>query len=176
MSYLALLQHEPVLYLVTVFVLGLVVGSFLNVVILRLPVMLHRQWHSECLDYLTEHHPRQLKLGDPQPEGGSYNLLTPASRCPQCGHAIRAWENIPVLSYLLLRGRCSSCRTPISLRYPVIELASGLLAAVTAWQLGVTPLAAFAILLSWALICLTVIDYDHFYLPDNIVLPMLSGR
>ncbi|MFP3874713.1 MAG: prepilin peptidase [Thiohalophilus sp.] len=173
MNYIVLLQQFPLLYPGVVFVLGLLVGSFLNVVILRLPVMLHQHWRSDCLDYLTEHHPHQLKPGEPAAEQAPYNLLTPASRCPHCGHAIRAWENIPVLSYLFLKGRCSSCRTPIARRYPLIELASGLLAAVTAWQFGVTPLAAFAILLTWALIVLTVIDYDHFYLPDNIVLPML---
>jgi len=173
MNTIALLQASPLLYLAIVFVLGLLVGSFLNVVILRLPRMLHRQWQTDCLEYLTEHHPRHLKAGEPPVEADPCNLLTPASRCPHCGHAIRAWENIPVISYLLLKGRCSSCRTPIARRYPIIELASGLLAALTAWQFGVTPLAAFAILLTWALIVLTVIDYDHFYLPDNIVLPML---
>lgn len=173
MNTIALLQASPMLYLAVVFVLGLLVGSFLNVVILRLPRMLHRQWQTDCLEYLTEHHPRHLKSGEPPAEAAPFNLLTPASRCPHCGHAIRARENIPIISYLLLRGRCASCRTPIAVRYPIIELVSGLLAALTAWQFGVTPLAAFAILLSWALIVLTVIDYDHFYLPDNIVLPML---
>ncbi|TDY01166.1 prepilin peptidase [Thiohalophilus thiocyanatoxydans] len=173
MNTIALLQASPMLYLAVVFVLGLLVGSFLNVVILRLPRMLHRQWQTDCLDYLTEHHPRHLKAGEPPAEAAPFNLLTPASRCPHCGHAIRARENIPLISYLLLRGRCASCRTPIAVRYPIIELVSGLLAALTAWQFGVTPLAAFAILLTWALIVLTVIDYDHFYLPDNIVLPML---
>ncbi|MDZ7662332.1 A24 family peptidase [Thiohalophilus sp.] len=173
MSYLQLLQDSPVLFLAVVFLLGLIVGSFLNVVILRLPLMLHRQWQGDCLEYLTEHHPHQLKTGQPPAESGPYNLLTPASRCPHCGHAIRAWENIPVISYLLLRGRCNNCQTPISARYPIIELVSGLLAALTAWQFGVTPTAVFAIVLTWALIVLTMIDYDHFYLPDNIVLPLL---
>ncbi|MFO8023511.1 prepilin peptidase [Thiohalophilus sp.] len=173
MSYLQLLQDSPALFAGVVFLFGLIVGSFLNVVILRLPVMLHRQWQSDCLEYLTEHHPQQLKTGEPPGQSSPYNLLTPASRCPRCGHAIRAWENIPLLSYLLLRGRCSQCQTPISARYPIIELVSGLLAAVTAWQFGVTPMAVFAILLTWALIALTMIDYDHFYLPDNIVLPLL---
>ena len=173
MNHFQLLQDSPLLFLGMVFLFGLIVGSFLIVVVLRVPIMLHRQWQSDCLEYLTEHHPHHLKTGEPPSASAPYNLLTPASRCPQCGHAIRAWENVPVISYLLLRGRCSNCHTPIALRYPVIELASGLLAAVTAWQFGVTPLAAFAVLLTWALIVLTMIDYDHFYLPDNIVLPLL---
>ncbi len=173
MNYLQLLQDSPLLFWGVVFLLGLLVGSFLNVVILRLPLMLHRQWQSDCLEYLTEHHPQHLKTGEPAAGSDPYNLLTPASRCPHCGHAIRAWENIPVISYLLLRGRCNNCHTPISARYPIIELVSGLLAALGAWQFGVTLTAVFAIVLTWALIVLTMIDYDHFYLPDNIVLPML---
>ncbi|MGD8711731.1 MAG: A24 family peptidase [Thiohalophilus sp.] len=172
-DYLLLLQHNAVLYLSFIFFLGLVVGSFLNVVILRVPVMLQRQWQHDCLEYLTEHHPHQLKSGEPQPDSTPFNLLTPGSRCPNCNHAIRPWENIPVLSYLMLRGRCSNCRTAISIRYPFIELVSGLLAAVAAWHFGFTPAAAAALLLTWVLICLTMIDYDHYYLPDNIVLPML---
>lgn len=173
MSYYQLLLDNPQLYLGTIFVLGLLIGSFLNVVILRLPVMMQRQWQSDCLEFLTEHHPRHLKPGEPPEQSGSYNLVTPASRCPHCGHAIRAWENIPILSYLLLRGRCSNCRTPISLRYPVIEFISGLLAVIVAWQLGFSAAAAAAFLLTWVLICLTMIDYDHMFLPDNLVLPML---
>jgi leader peptidase (prepilin peptidase)/N-methyltransferase len=174
MAYLELLQHYPVLFLIMVLILGLLVGSFLNVVILRLPVILHRQWHSDCLEYLTEHHPQQLQQQHIEPDNlPTLNLITPGSRCPSCGHAIRAWENIPILSYLMLGGRCSQCKTPISVRYPLIELVSGVLAAVTAWQFGVTTEAVAAIILTWALICLTMIDYDHLYLPDAIVLPLL---
>jgi len=174
MTYIELLQHHPVLFTVIVLILGLLIGSFLNVVILRLPVLLHRQWHSDCLEYLTEHHPQQLHRQHIGQENlPTFNLITPGSRCPSCGHAIRAWENIPVISYVMLGGRCSQCKTPISVRYPLIELVSGVLAAVTAWQFGVTPAAMAAIILTWALICLTMIDYDHLYLPDTIVLPLL---
>jgi len=174
MAYIELLQHYPVLFIVIVLILGLLIGSFLNVVILRLPVMLHRQWHTDCLEYLTEHHPQQLHREHIGQENLSpLNLITPGSRCPACGHAIRAWENIPVISYLMLGGRCSRCKTPISVRYPLIELVSGVLATVTAWQFGVTAEAIAAIILTWALICLTMIDYDHLYLPDTIVLPLL---
>ncbi len=174
MNYLEFLQRSPELYIVIVFILGLLVGSFLNVIILRLPNILHRQWRSDCLEYLAEHQPQHLP-SEPrqQTDDTTYNLIIPGSRCPACGHAIRAWENIPIISYLLLRGRCSKCKTAISVRYPLIEFSGGLLAALTAWQFGVSIEAAAAVILSWALICLTMIDYDHMYLPDNIVLPFL---
>lgn len=174
MNYTELLQHYPVLYIAIVVILGLLVGSFLNVVIFRLPRMLHRQWQSDCVEYLTDHQPQRLQPENREPLAEKpYNLITPGSRCPRCSHAIRAWENIPIISYLLLRGRCSQCRSSISVRYPIIEFISGLLAAVTAWHFGVSFEAAAAVILTWTLICLTMIDYDHMYLPDNIVLPFL---
>jgi len=175
MSVFDALQHSPAFYLTSVIILGLLVGSFLNVVIYRLPVMLKQQWRSDCEEFLSEadnqNIPPVIKkiTKTEQP----FNLIHPRSRCPHCNHAITAWENIPVISYLFLKGRCSSCKTPISLRYPFIEALSGLLVFTVAWQLGFSTQAAFAILLTWVLIALTFIDLDHFYLPDNLTLPFL---
>ena len=155
-----------------VLVAGLLVGSFLNVVIFRLPVMLKSQWGKDCKLFLAENGDLQLAQEDSSPEQ-TYNLVVPRSRCPHCGHQIAAWENIPVLSYLLLRGKCSNCSTPISKRYPVVEILSAVIAVFVAWQFGVSWQTVAALVLSWGLICLSFIDYDHQYLPDNITLPFL---
>ena len=174
MNILEVLQHEPVLYLTAVFILGLLVGSFLNVVIYRLPVMLKQQWRSDCEAFLSETDSQTTpEIKKTTHVEQPFNLIHPRSRCPHCNHQITAWENIPVISYLFLKGRCSSCKTPISPRYPVIEALSGLLVFTVAWQLGFSMQAAFAILLTWVLIALTFIELDHFYLPDNITLPFL---
>ncbi len=170
MPYLELLQHNPVLYLIIVFILGLLVGSFLNVVIHRLPEILKREWQAECLEFLQREGVAGQKHED---SSRHFNLVSPRSRCPHCGHLITAVENIPVVSYLFLRGRCRECAQPISLRYPLVELVSAVLVTLAAWKFGVTLQAATAMLLIWALICLTFIDYDHQYLPDNITLPFL---
>ncbi len=158
-------------YYITTFLLGLIVGSFLNVVIYRLPIMLKRGWKSECQAFLAE------EEGQPLPQNSEetsvFNLNTPRSRCPQCGHAIAAWENIPIISYLFLGGRCAECKTSISLRYPAIELFTAILTLVCAWHFGVSLNAAFAILLSWSLITLAFIDLDEQYLPDSITQPLL---
>lgn len=143
--------------------LGLLIGSFLNVVIYRLPVMLEAQWQAECAD--LQH--KEL------PAAAPFNLLTPRSRCQKCGHQIAWFENIPVLSYLRLRGKCSQCHTPISLRYPLVELATGGLFFYCGWQWG-----ASAIGLAWcsfaaALLALALIDWDTTLLPDSITLPLL---
>jgi leader peptidase (prepilin peptidase)/N-methyltransferase len=171
MTYTDLLQHNPVLYLSIIVVLGLLVGSFLNVVIYRLPVMLKRQWKIDCIAFLEQ------EKSEPSVSAGitheSFNLIAPRSRCPHCGHLITALENIPVLSYLFLKGRCRECKTPISIRYPLIEILSATLVALVAWKFGVSLQAAMAMLLTWVLICLTFIDYDNQYLPDNITLPFL---
>jgi len=161
-----------VLYLSIIIVLGLLVGSFLNVVIYRLPVMLKRQWKTDCVAFLEQEKIRSTdEAGDAAI--APFNLIVPRSRCPHCGHLITALENIPVLSYLFLRGRCRECRTAISFRYPLIEILSASLVALVAWKLGVTLQASMAMLLTWGLICLSFIDYDHQYLPDNITLPFL---
>jgi leader peptidase (prepilin peptidase) / N-methyltransferase len=155
----------PVAWPVFAALLGLVVGSFLNVVILRLPVMLDRQWRAQCAELLG--------TPDPHPVGKPYNLAVPPSACPSCGHAIAAWENIPVLSYLLLRGRCSECGVTISPRYPAVEAATAVLSAAVAWHFGFGWEAGAALLLTWVLIALSVIDFDHQILPDIITLPFL---
>jgi leader peptidase (prepilin peptidase)/N-methyltransferase len=171
MPYLELLQHNPVLYLSFVFILGLLVGSFLNVVIYRLPVMLKQQWRSECLAFLGP--PDTPEPTENPATAHPFNLVIPRSCCPVCGHQITALENIPVLSYLFLRGRCRACQTPISFRYPSIELLSAILVTLVAWKFGVTIQAAAAIFLTWCLIALAFIDLDTQYLPDNITLPFL---
>jgi leader peptidase (prepilin peptidase)/N-methyltransferase len=169
MELLALLVQHPPLLITSVFLLGLLIGSFLNVVVYRLPVMMEREWKQQCLEYL---HPDQPS--DQQGETAErFNLVAPRSRCPACGHAITALENIPVLSYVLLRGKCSACGTPISARYPIVEFVTALLSAVVAFKLGWGwPLAA-ALVFTWALIALTLIDFDHKLLPDSITLPLL---
>jgi leader peptidase (prepilin peptidase)/N-methyltransferase len=152
--------------LVAVFVggiVGLCVGSFLNVVIHRLPKMLDRGWRAQCAEL----------SGEPPPELPPYNLITPRSECPACGHRIAAFENIPVLSFLFLRGRCAACAAPISARYPFIELLTGALTIAAVLRFGVTPTAAAACLLIWSLIALTFIDFDTQLLPDSITLPLL---
>ncbi len=147
--------------------LGLVVGSFLNVVILRLPVMLERRWRADCRELLAAD-------GAPAPaEQSDFNLIRPGSTCPRCGHAIRPWENIPVLSWLLLRGRCSACHGRIPLRYPLVELASAALAALVAWRLGPHGSTLAALGLTWTLLALAVIDLDRQLLPDALTLPLL---
>lgn len=143
--------------------LGLCIGSFLNVVIYRLPVMMQRQWDNECCN-LNEQEPKH---------SDTFNLAKPASRCPKCGHKIRAWENIPVFSWLLLKGKCSSCKTPISLRYPLVELVTGLLSLLVFVVFGPTLKMATALVLTWALIALTMIDFDTQLLPDDITLPLV---
>ena len=168
------LSSNPALLWSATVVLGLIVGSFLNVVIYRLPIMLDRQWRRQCHEYLVG--PGDL-AAEPLVGGTSssepFNLNTPRSRCPQCGKLIRAWENIPVVSYLLLRGRCSGCGTRISPRYPLIEALTGLMSLIVVWHLGPTWAGGAGLLLTWALIALTFIDFDHQLLPDDITLPFL---
>ena len=166
MTLSALLLHHAWLLLLSAALLGLLVGSFLNVVIARLPVMLTRQWQAQCRE-LTD--PAAVAA----PVETPFNLVTPRSRCPHCGHGIRAIENIPLLSFLWLKGRCSSCRQPISRRYPGVELLTGALSALVAWHFGFGPSAIAALLLTWALIALCFIDIDQQLLPDAITLPFL---
>jgi len=165
MELLYLLEHSPLLFIGTVFVVGLMVGSFLNVVIHRLPLIMERDWKAQCQEYLGH--------AEADGDGAPLTLAKPASRCPHCGHKIRFYENIPVLSYLLLRGKCSGCGESISIRYPLIELLTGILSAVIAWHYGFGWQAGAALLLTWALISLSMIDVDHQLLPDAITLPVL---
>lgn len=145
-------------------VLGLAIGSFLNVVIVRLPKMMTNSWKADCCELLEL---------EPPPQQSTFNLLLPASECPSCGHQIRPWENIPVLSYLFLRGRCSACRSRISIRYPLIEIATGILSVLVLLHFGWTAQSMLALVLVWALIALTGIDIDTQLLPDKITLPLL---
>lgn len=154
---------NPALLVVMVFVCGLLLGSFLNVVIHRLPKMMERAWQQECADYLGQAH---AELPD-------YNLLTPPSHCPTCNAPVLPWQNVPVLSYLLLKGRCASCQTAISPRYPLVELATGLLFAVLAWHLGWTIQLPGYLLLTAVLVALTCIDADTQLLPDSLTLSLL---
>lgn len=163
MAFFELLQSNTVALLATVLVLGLLVGSFLNVVIYRLPVMMRNAWVREAAEM----------NGETEPEQARFNLIKPDSTCPSCGHRIRAWENIPVISYLMLCGKCSQCKTRISPRYPIIELTTGLLSLALAWQFGASVQTAALLVLFWALIALTMIDVDHQLLPDSITLPLL---
>ena len=154
-------------------ILGLLVGSFLNVVIYRLPIMFKREWREDCCNYLKENYAAKIQLNIDKEASEPFNLIKPDSTCPNCGHKIRAWENIPVISYIFLKAKCSSCESPISFRYPFIELLSAAMAASCAWHFGFSIAGVSAIFLSWALLSLAWIDYDTQYLPDQITLPFL---
>lgn len=160
---MALLQVEPALFVGLVFVFGLLIGSFLNVVIHRLPKMMEVDWQMQCAEL----------RGEAMPGAPRYNLWTPRSACPHCGHAITALENIPLLSWLWLRGRCADCGARISARYPLVELLTALLSAAVAWKWGMSMQIVGALLLVWALVALAFIDLDTTLLPDSITLPLL---
>lgn len=166
MELLTILETEQWLFYTAIVLFSLCVGSFLNVVIYRLPVMLERDWRKQCHEFLELPEP----AGDDQ---ARLNLATPASTCPHCGHSIRAWENIPVISYILLRGRCSSCKTPISIQYPAIEAVTALMSVAVAWRFGVSVQTAGGLLFTWTLIALTMIDIHKQLLPDSLTLPLL---
>ncbi|MGF2733423.1 prepilin peptidase [Marinobacter sp. DUT-1] len=166
MQFLDVYFNTPWLLYLTVTFVSLCIGSFLNVVILRLPKMMHQDWRCQCEEFL-EVPDKERKQEEP------VTLSTPASTCPSCGHKIRAWENIPVISYLVLGGKCASCKTRISPRYPIIEAVTALFSVLTVYLLGPTEAALWALLLVWALVALTVIDFDTQLLPDSITLPLL---
>ena len=159
----ALSQH-PALAIGLLFGFGLLVGSFLNVVILRLPARMEWSWRQEAREILG-----QPEAYEPKPPG----LVVSRSACPKCGHALSAWENIPVLSFLLLRGRCRACQAPISRQYPAVELVTGLLFAACAWRFGISVELGFALAFTAALVALSGIDLRTTLLPDQIVLPLL---
>jgi leader peptidase (prepilin peptidase) / N-methyltransferase len=162
---ISLLEQSRLAFTGLSLLLGLVIGSFLNVVIHRLPLILERQWRTQCAEL----------AGSPDPFAGQepLSLAHPRSRCPGCNGPIKALHNIPVLSWLALRGRCASCGAGISIRYPVVELATGLLSATVAWHFGFGFEAACALLITWFLVPLTGIDLDHQLLPDTLTLPLL---
>ena len=180
MAIIELLDTNTLFYLFCVGLLGLTVGSFLNVVIYRLPIMMEREWISQCAE-LTEDQDNRSEddtanknvLDKDTPDQNTFNLSTPRSRCPHCGHAITALENIPVLSFLMLRGKCSDCGAKISVRYPIIESVTALLSIAIAWHFGFGWPALAGLFFTWALVALTMIDFDHQLLPDSITLPFL---
>ena len=163
MSVLELLETTPWLFVTTAVLLGLCVGSFLNVVIHRLPKIMETRWRAECAE---------LNNQEP-PAAERYNLVVPRSKCPSCGHVIGMLENVPVLSYLALGGKCSACRARISPRYPIVEVLTGTLTGCVAWYFGFTIAAAAAAYFTWVMIALAFIDLDTFYLPDDLTLPLL---
>ncbi|HFD12442.1 MAG TPA: prepilin peptidase [Crenotrichaceae bacterium] len=148
---------------------GLCVGSFLNVVIYRLPIMMERDWRQQSAEFL------EIRLSDNDSDSDSvtFNLSTPNSKCPACKAAIRAWQNIPVFSYIMLGGKCANCKTSISIRYPLVEFVTAVLSILIAWHFGFSLQTLFALILLWSLIALSLIDLDHQLLPDSITLPLL---
>ena len=156
-------QSNPTLFVTIVAVMSLAIGSFLNVVIHRMPKIIERQWRAEIAESKGE-----TTAAEPR-----YNLMVPRSQCPACGHAISALENIPVVSYLVLRGRCAGCRAPISPRYPIVEALTAAISGFVAWHFGFGWATAAALLFVWSLIALAFIDLDTFYLPDDISLPLI---
>ncbi|CAM5193550.1 prepilin peptidase [Alishewanella longhuensis] len=164
-EFVAVLQQLPWLFISIVALFSLVVGSFLNVLIYRLPIMMEREWQAEFKAYFQ---PSQA-----QGAAATFNLAVPRSACPSCNTPIAAYDNIPLLSWLALKGRCRHCQTAISLRYPAVELLTAVLSATIAWQQGPTLTAALLIFLSWGLVALSFIDIDKMLLPDQLTLPLL---
>jgi len=159
----------PLALLCFALVLGLIIGSFLNVVIYRLPVMMQREWTEQCHEFLELEDDHKKTSDNP----ATLNLAKPDSHCPKCKHELTAFENIPILSYLLQAGKCRNCKAPISLRYPLIEAVTGIVTLLIAYQYGYSWLTLAILILTWSLIVLTMIDYDHQLLPDDITIPIL---
>ena len=166
MHIIELLSSNLVLLICVCALLGLLIGSFLNVVITRVPVMLERGWKTECQELL------ELQSDEHTPPA-TFNLVTPRSQCPSCHHTIHSIENIPVLSYLIQRGKCKHCAAPISIQYPLIEISTAILTGFIAYKFGFGWQALTAMFLGWGLIALSVIDFKTTLLPDNITLPLL---
>jgi leader peptidase (prepilin peptidase)/N-methyltransferase len=164
--------HSGVFFASTV-ALGLAIGSFLNVVIHRLPAMLERRWRADCQEVAESLAAEEPATGSPAPPDTRFDLIFPRSQCPHCGHMIAAIENIPILSFLFLKGKCSACGQAISWRYPLVELLTAVLSVVIVMRFGVHVASIAALLFTWSLIALTVIDYDRQILPDVITLPLL---
>ena len=185
MSVIELLSSSPALFIGTCLVLGLAVGSFLNVVIYRVPIMLDRQWREQCAELAaSELASAGASSGAAVPRPNAtqatsaateerFNLIVPRSACPSCKAPITALQNIPILSYVILKGRCARCGKPIGVRYPLVEGLTGLLSAAVAWKFGFCGPALAALVLTWFLIALTFIDVDHQLLPDNLTLPLV---
>ncbi|MBT8142737.1 MAG: A24 family peptidase [Gammaproteobacteria bacterium] len=167
MTVFDLFIQNTALLISAVFLLGLAVGSFLNVVIHRTPLMMKRDWRMQAIEILD------IGSQFPDEETSTYNLVKPDSHCPKCDHKIRWYENLPVISYLVLKGKCSSCKNPISLRYPLVELLTGIVSGFIAWHFGATTQLLPALILSWGIIAMVGIDFDHQLLPDSLTLPLL---
>jgi leader peptidase (prepilin peptidase)/N-methyltransferase len=170
------LATNAYIWIGVVFLFSLLIGSFLNVVIHRVPIMLEREWRSQAEEILREKQGDVGQQRDPQtkpPAQQKYNLVVPRSGCPKCGAMITAAQNIPLISYLLLKGKCAKCGAPISARYPIVELGTAILSALVAWKFGFVWYTAAALVLTWVLIALTGIDIDHQLLPDNMTLPLV---
>lgn len=167
-EFIQVLENNSSLFYGFIFVLSLMIGSFLNVVIYRFPKMLEQGWYQECREFLSD----ELKK-TPSKEVTPLTLSKPDSTCPHCQHSIRFYENIPVFSWLFLKGKCSQCKNKISARYPLVEISTALLSLVIAQHYGVSLMTCYALILTWGLIALTMIDFDHMLLPDQIVLPLL---
>lgn len=194
MTALDVITHNTTLFYGVVAFVSLMVGSFLNVVIYRLPVMMERAWQEGMEEYSTDTALATVATDSASNQGSSpasdtltfdghsptdqaaqepFNLAVPRSRCPACGHEIKAWQNIPLVSYLLLGGKCAGCKAGISVRYPIVEFITMLLSVVVAWQLGPTPQALLGILVTWFLVAMSMIDFDHQLLPDTLTLPLM---
>jgi len=166
MNIIQALESSSLFFYVSITFFSLLVGSFLNVVVYRLPIMLQKGWRQECLNFLEQ------EVSEDEPSD-IFNLSHPRSRCPSCKRPIQATENIPILSYLFLKGRCAGCNISISARYPIVELSTAILSILIAFQFGVTLQTCVALVFTWTLFCLTLIDFDTQLLPDNITLPLL---
>lgn len=169
MNIVEVLAASPALFIGTCLAFGLLVGSFLNVVIHRLPLMLERQWRAEC----AELNAAGSTASAPAPEAETFNLVVPRSKCPACKAPITALQNVPVISYLFLRGKCAACGAHISARYPLVEALTGILSAAVAWKFGFGWPAVAGVVLTWFLVALTFIDVDHQLLPDSLTLPLV---
>jgi leader peptidase (prepilin peptidase) / N-methyltransferase len=177
--WIAMIAQSPATWIGLIFVIGLVVGSFLNVVIHRVPIMLDREWKTQA-EQILQAQGDAASSSAPSSAGGAdaiasgaYNLFVPRSACPKCGALITAWQNVPVVSYLLLKGKCANCGVKISARYPIIELITAILSALVAWKFGFNWYTGAALALTWTLVALSAIDIDHQLLPDNITLPLV---
>ncbi len=172
MDLINLLQQDITALLIFTGIFSLMIGSFLNAAIYRIPKMMHQEWHQECKELLQSEDSNQQESVESRKEE-KFNLMTPRSVCPNCGHMITALENIPVLSYLFLRGKCSSCKTGISLQYPLIEIFTALLSIFVAWKFGFSWQTLATLVLAWTLITLSIIDAKTLLLPDNLTLPLM---
>ena len=170
-SIIEVMQSQLWFYLTTVCLVSLCVGSFLNVVIYRLPLMMQHEWQSECRLLLDDE--LNTTIAKPKNTSEPFNLVKPNSTCPKCKTAIKPWQNIPVISWVLLKGKCASCSNPISIRYPAVEAVTALLSLVVAYTFGATEQALLYIVITWALVALTFIDIDHMLLPDQLTLPLV---